>query len=279
MNSTYVIGFLVSDISNAHFMSVARAIEDRISDAGYNLIVCSTDGLKDREYDYLKVLTSNKTDGLIINTTGHNDNEIARYSEYVPIVLLHRRVVGGDFVGDFVDSDNTAGAYTLTGYLVEHGHQRIAAISGPEKLSTGRERLEGYCSALMDAGIGVEKSLVYRGDFLRQSGYDGTRYLMALRDPPTAVFTMNNAMTLGALRFLRENNISVPERVSIVAYGDLDNRALLYVQPTLVSHKPRHLGEKAAELILERIANRNAPNREIVLQPNLVEGSSVRRMV
>ena len=203
---TKIIGFLVSDISNLHFTAMARAIEDRISAAGYNLIVCSTDGLRERELAYLRTLMGRRVDALIINKTGLNDPHIGDISRAIPIVLVDRRIRRTvSFRGDFVGSDNRRAAALLTGHLLELGHRRIGMINGPVTLSTGRERYAGFVQAMAGRGVDAGRGypLRYDGDFNEGSGSKGAEALLSLHPGPTALIVMNNAMLLGALKRLR----------------------------------------------------------------------------
>ncbi|MDN5276207.1 MAG: hypothetical protein PWR01_172 [Clostridiales bacterium] len=279
-STTHTIGFLVSDISNNYFTIMAKAVEEVVHKEGYSLIVCSTNDVKKRELVYLKLLISKKVDGLILNTTGENDDFIATLSERLPIVLVNRRVYNQNFRGDFIDSDNIEGTYKLVTYLLSMGHRKIGVINGTLSVSTGRERFKGFERAMSEVGIFVDESYPYRydGDFTMESGYQGAAKMVNMHQKPSAIVIMNNVMAIGALKYFRANNIRVPEDVSIVAYGNIDNSDLLYVQPTIVTLDPWSIGNKAGEMILERIKNRNMGNREVIFVPQLVEGNSVKKL-
>jgi DNA-binding LacI/PurR family transcriptional regulator len=277
---TKIIGFVVSDISNAHFTAMARSIEDRLSEAGYNIIVCSTDGIKKREATYLTTLVGRRVDGLIVNTTGHNDAMIADLSRSLPIVLVNRRIRGdAAFRGDFVDGDNRSGAQALTEHLLSLGHRRIGVIAGPRTLSTGRERYQGYLEAMRRAGHPVRRGDPFTrvGDFGEQSGYDATAAFWDAKRRPTALLVMNNAMALGALKFLRAHAVRVPDDVSVAVYGTMPDADLMYTRPSFVTLDARLMGEHAAHLMLERLAEPGLPNREAILDTELVPGTAVRR--
>ncbi|MFP4115075.1 MAG: LacI family DNA-binding transcriptional regulator [Spirochaetota bacterium] len=275
--STLTIAVVVSDISNPYFNFVTRAIEDVVWPREYNLIFSSTQGSAERELTTLNTLLSKKIDGLILNTTGHNDRFVASMSSSVPVVLLHRRLAARGFSGDFVDSDNRAGAAELTRHLQDAGHTRIGAINGLLELSSGRERFDGFCIAREESGVTVDGSSydVYNGDFTAESGYAGTEYFHTQRPDITGLVVMNNAMTLGALRYLHEHRVRVPEEMSIVCYGNIMNRDLLYVRPTIVSLDPQTIGRTAAEYLISRIEKPALKKRKYIFQPELDPGESV----
>jgi len=279
-NTTYTIGFAVSDISNDHFTQIARTVEDIVNEENYNVIVCSTENDQKREKNYLNLLIGKKIDALILNTSGKNDSLVANISKNLPIVLINRRVNNPMFRGDFIDSNNNYGAYLLTSHLISYGHRKIGVINGLMSVNTGLERFEGFKRAMKEIGVIVDDSYpyLYNGDFTLESGYKGVEALINRKDKPTAIIAMNNTMAMGALKYLRNHGINVPGEVSIAAYGSISNIELYYVRPSIVTLDAWTIGQKAGELILERIRNKNVPNKEIFLTPQLVIGDGVRKI-
>ncbi len=277
-SSTFTIGFVVFSISNTYFMTMAKSMEDVVSPENYSLIVCSTEGDSERELLVLRNLASKKIDGLIITTSGANDKAIVDLSKSIPTVLVHRRLRRPGFVGDFVDSNNIYGALTLTRHLIEAGHRDIGIINGPLKLSSAMERYQGYKKALRQAGIPLDRTYVYNGDYSFESGRRGMEKVIGSRPRPTAVVVMSHEMTLGALYYLRSHEVAVPKELSLVAYGNIENIDLLYIMPTIVTQDPEVLGSSCARSLLERIKDKTMPYREFICQPHLVPGNSVRSL-
>lgn len=275
MEATYTIGLVVSDISNQYFMRMARAIEDVINPHLYSLVVCSTEGEKERELGYLKMLVGKKLDALIINSSGHNDEFIAALSKRVPTILIHRRLNAPGMEGDFLDTNGRQGGYLVGELLLNHGHRRLGLINGPQRLSTGRDRYEGFLQALNDAGVSESNLLVYEGDFTFEAGYQGAKLFKQAETPPTAIAAMNNVMTLGALQYCRRTGIEVPDEISIAGYGTIEHRDLMYVEPTYVSQDAWLIGKRAAEMMLERLQGAPVPNREVIFDSAVVSGNSV----
>ena len=278
--STLSIGLVLSDISNSFFCVVLRSLEDTIMEQGFNLIACSTDSQKDREYSRIQLLLSKKVDGIVINTSGFNDEFISSISRDIPVVLCCRNIESQSFIGDFVDSDNREGSYMLTRHLIEQGHRRIAIINGQSNVSSASERAQGYFDAMASIGAAVtpDHPYYFEGNFNDgDSGYAGTRTLLGLDVPPTAIIAMNNELCVGALRYCRENGVDIPGQLSICSYGPPHNSDLLYVQPTYVTMDPQVIGRRIGLSLMERIASKNAiPNREIRYSPALIQGNSVR---
>lgn len=276
-DNTHTIGILVSDISNSYFTSMARALEDVVNEHNYNIIMCSTEDDRDRERSHLRLLAGRKIDGLIINTTGKNDDFITALSANIPVVLVNRRIHNTNFSGDFIDSSNADGAGELTSHLISHGHRKIGVINGDLSVSTGRERFKGFVSAMRKTGITVDEGYPYRfdGQFLEESGYQGAAQLMGMTDPPTGIVIMNNSMAIGAIKYFKNNGIRVPEDVSIASYGNIENIELMYIQPSIVTLDARAVGNNAGKLILDRIKNRSVKNREVIFPAVLIVGNSV----
>ena len=281
-SKTAVVAYLVSNISDPFFITIGRGLEAYIQNYGYNLMVCSIGHSKERERDYLRILQGKKVDGMIINTTGYNDDLISGLSRKIPVVLSNRRINDGNFIGDFVDQENVGDAYALTNQLLMNGHKRIALVNGPEHVSTAYERYRGFCSAMREADLTVDATYPYQysNTFTTQTGYDGVRVLMSLPDPPTAFVFASSELAFGGMRYFVQKGIRVPQDVSFVCIGDLINRDLLYTQPTLSSVNLHGMGERMAELLLERIqAEAAIPNREVRFSSTILQGNSVRSIV
>ncbi len=275
--STYTIGFLVSYISNTHYTTIAKGVEEIVNEENYSLIACSTEENKERELKYLKILLSRRVDGLIINTTGENDEFIAKMSQNIPIVFVHRRIYARDYRGDFVDFNCVQGSYDLTKHLLNLGHRKIFVINGKLSLSSGIEKFTGFVKAMSEVGIRVDDDYPYRydGDYSVESGYQGAAHIMQMQDRPTAVVIMNNTMAMGAYRFFKNNQIKVPDEISVASFVDIENADLMYVRPCVATMNPWIVGRKAGELILDRIKGINN-NREVIYESQVIPGDSVK---
>lgn len=280
MNTSGIIGYITSDISNGYHITMAKAIEDVIRQENYNLIVCSTNNDKSTEEQYLKLLIGKGVDALVINTCGKNDAYILNLNKTLPMVLVNRRLNTPGFHGDFADCNNTLGMYLLTKELLNHGHRRILLIQGPEHLSNTKERFQGFLSAMLEADIDVTKDypFIFNGDYSLKSGYEGIAYMESLPQQPTAILGTNNVMTIGALKCLKEKNISIPEEISIAGFNGIDHLELMTVRPTVADFNPASIGLAAGKAILERIGDNTIDNREYIFSPTLVRGNSVRKI-
>jgi len=265
-----VLGLIISDIENPFFTSVVRGVEDAAYAHQMSVVLCNSDENPVRQRMYLRVLQAEHVAGLIICPTHVNDgqdfSELSRAG--TPIILLDRRV--DNFEADAVTVDNVGGAYLAVKHLVDLGYTQIGMVGGPLHLTTGRERYEGYCRALQSGCLDSDESLVKLGDFKTDSGYHLTQELIALPDPPQAVFVANNLMTLGALRALRERGLQIPWDVAMVGFDDMLWSGELCPPLTAVSQPTYELGQETVQLLLRRLEEPHAPYRNVVLQPRLI---------
>ena len=275
---SYAVGYIVSDISNVHFTVAAKHLEETLARAGYSLVVCSTGGDRRREADLLHLMLAKQIDGLVINVSGTNNDLVCDISRRLPVVLLSRKIVDPAFNGDFVGSDAFQGAYDLGRHVAAMGHRRIGLIRGPQTISTGSERYGGFVAALKEEGLELDEELVYPGDYYQESGRDGAEHLLHSPRPPSILVVMNNMMALGVLIYLKQGGFSVPGDVSFAAYGNIANRELLYVSPDAIGEKPDQEGALAGELLLRRIADRDAAPVTALVPGELLIGNSIRRL-
>ena len=267
---TSMLALVLTDITNPFWTTVARGVEDAASDAGFNLILCNTDESDEEQDRYLHALLQKQVDGVLL-VPAHNRPEPVQFirRQNVPVVILDRRLEGQ--ATDVVRCDSTTGAHELTSLLVSLGHCQIAALVGPQGVSTAEDRALGYRQALQEASLPCKVDQVIYGEFTIESGYAMTCQALALNPQPTALFAGNNFIAIGALKALRDAGLRVPEDVAVVGFDDLP--ATMVVEPFLtVAAQPAYeMGKRATELLLARLAGR-APEgyQEIILPTELI---------
>ena len=118
----------------------------------------------------------------------------------------------------------------------------------------------------------------YEGDFTLESGYQGAAKLVKMENRPTAMIIMNNMMAIGALKYIKQHGIEVPEELSLASFEFIDNIEILSIQPVIASSNPYVMGSRVGEMMLERIKDATIPNREIIYQPQLFMGNGIREI-
>jgi DNA-binding LacI/PurR family transcriptional regulator len=273
-----IIGLIISDIQNPFFTAIVRAVEDTAYRSRHSVFLCNSDEDIDKETMYIDLMMAEHVAGVIISpTAGQNDAYRRLVEAGVPVVALDRRVLNVDL--DSVLVDNVGAALRLVSHLIERGHTRIGAVVGTPVQSTGEERLRGYVEALQIHKLPVLSELIRTGPPRTASGHELTNELLALSNPPTAIFTGNNLLTIGALRAIHERELRIPDDIALAAFDEMD--WMFFVKPalTVVAQPTYDLGQKAVELLLHRMEAPDAPYQEVVLSPTLhIRESSMRRL-
>jgi len=267
-NKTQTIGLIASDLSNPFFSTLLRGVEDRALEEDYSVIVCNTDETLDKERLYIDVLTQQKIDGLLIAPTGKDDEDLLNLQERgVSIVFIDREIKGIE--ADAVLSDNVTGASTAIRHLVQLGHKRIGIILGLESVSTTRERLRGYKNVLKEKGIGYDPNLVKRGFSQVAGGIEATAELLDLSNSPSAIFSANNLMTIGAMKEIQRRDYSCPEEISLVGFDDFEWASTFKPKLTTIAQAPYEIGKKATDALLNRIEGCSGEAKEIRIPTEL----------
>jgi DNA-binding LacI/PurR family transcriptional regulator len=271
-----IIGLIISDIQNPFFTALVRAVEDVAYQNDYGVFLCNSDEDVQKERFYVELLHAEKVAGVVISATQEEGNPSRTLVDAsIPVVAVDRRMKDLDV--DTVVIDNLGAARETVSHLISDGHRRIGVVVGPSVTTTGRERLEGYVRALKEHGLRVEPQLVRMGLPKAEFGYRSTGELLALSEPPSAIFTGNNLLTSGALRAIRERGLRIPSDIGLAAFDELDWMSLVQPGLTVVAQPTYELGQTAAELLMERIEDRTLPARESVLEPTLVIRQSCAR--
>jgi len=267
------IGHVVTDCTNPNTAQQIRIIQEVASREGYSVVLFDTNERAERQTDSLQLLEERVVDGVILTPARSSDDGLGRFvARGNRLVLLNRDVEGIDV--DRVAIDNRAGAYAAISHLLDLGHRRIAFVAGRRDLSTVRERLAGYEATLCERGITPDPGLVCHVEIEPEAATRATSQLLAGHDRPTAVFTYNDLVAVGALVAIRASDLRVPDDVSLVGHDDILYAPYLQVPLTTVAQPTRELAETAARLLIERLRGDDAPPRRVVLQPRLVVRAS-----
>ncbi|MGQ9879359.1 MAG: GntR family transcriptional regulator [Armatimonadota bacterium] len=271
-----LIALLALDVQLDFFGKVMRGAEQEAAVHGYKLLVRSTDNDAEKERQCLLELQSHVAGFIIAPATGNQNH--AYYGQLlvqgVPFVFVDRYLP--EFNVDTVTSDNVLGGYLATRHLLEQGHRRIGVISA-RKATTCTERLRGYQQALEEFGVPFDPMLIGHAFGKRRDGWDEhlhqgmsqTQALLKLPDPPIALFAMNDLLAVGALQYLREKGIAVPEEMALVGYDGIEIAELVSPSLTTVKQQSLRMGAEAVRLLLRRIRTPELPAQHVVLPVDL----------
>jgi len=266
---TLAVGLVVGDIENPFFAAAARGMTDQVEAHGHGVLLANSDEDLDRERAAVETLLARRVDGLVVVPSSEEpEDHLDLAARAGALVLLDREVTGLGV--DSVTADNLGGARTATEHLIGHGHTRIGFVSDSLAISSSAMRLEGYREALEQAGIEFDQDLVSIGGPTAEDGYRASLELLERADRPTALFTANNFMTLGAMHAVRFLGLSVPGDVALVGFDDLEWTTLVDPPVTVVSQPATEIGREAARLLIARLEGDDGPPRQLRLDTELI---------
>lgn len=272
-----LIALLVGDNTDPYFAEIARGVEEVANEQGYLTIICNAERDPRKELHYLRSLQDYRIDGVIfggggLNISGHIEqlDEIAgqMHKRGAAMVTLSQHTLHVPSV----QADNFGGARQMTARLIELGHRRIAFVAGPADLLVANARLQGYMSALVEAGYEIDPALILPGDFTSEGGARAASRIahFAPEQRPTAIFAANDETAFGVLQGLVRQGLRVPGDFSVCGFGDLPLARLLVPALTSVHIPLRQLGRTGAAHLFALLNKQQVPTLE-VLPTTIVE--------
>ncbi|MET7573072.1 LacI family DNA-binding transcriptional regulator [Streptomyces sp. NPDC005492] len=273
---TRSIGLAVSAISNPYFTEILQGVEAGALEHGYSLLIADPHDDPEHERKVVQLLHERRVDGMIVAPSADPGALVAYLRRHsVPTVFLDR-TWGSDEASPFdqVCAENIEPTAQLVTHLAGLGHRRIGLVAGLPGLSTTRERIAGYRHGLAAAGLPYDERLLAHGDSASDAAERATATLLSLAAPPTALVTANNAMTIGALRALRERGLSVPGDLALCCFDDFAWADLFEPRLTAIAQPSREMGAEAVRLLLDRLAAPDRPAQLLRLPCALVHRTS-----
>jgi LacI family transcriptional regulator len=275
-NRSMTVGVLVPDLTNPLFPPIVRGIQDRLEQSGYTPLIANTDNDPDRERMDFEAMRARQVDG-VITATARLDHEVLDEmgAAGLPIVLVNRRLTDGALPSATVD--DREGARMAVEHLAGLGHTRIAHLGGPQTLSTGRLRWEGFVEGMRRARLEIDPARVHFGDAFTEP--EGARLcLELLRDgtDATAIVCGNDLMALGCYDVFGELRIRCPDELSVVGFNAMPFSDRFNPPLTTVGIPHYEIGAAAADLLRARLQKPDAPARHVVLRPTLIVRGSTR---
>jgi LacI family transcriptional regulator len=264
---TRTIGLLVGSVANPFSGVIHRAIEDAAAARGTAVIAASLDDDPQRERGAVDSLLQRRVDGLVLTTIAKSQSYLGAEQERgTQLVFVDRQPSG--ILADSVVSDNADGASVATAHLIGQGHSRVAFLGDNHEIYTARERKRGFLEELGRAGLPVSDAPVIDDLTDERAAHDAVRSLLESPAPPTAVFSSQNLLTIGAVRGLRE--LGVQHEVALVGFDDIALADLLEPAITVVAQDPRRIGELAAERLFARLDGDLEPERTYTVPTELI---------
>ena len=276
LQKTNTIGVILYDITRIYFTLGARGVEDYSAANDYNIILCNTDGDKNREKNAAELLMQKQCDGIIfLGVLMTPELKDILLQTEVPVVLGLVKDDEGDLPGFYLD--NEAAAYDMTSYLIDKGHKEIGIINvNPENAYFAKKRREGYLCALEDNGLTYHEEWSKIGDFTVQGGYDAMTEMLKNEKLPTAIFCTNDDMALGVIRCAENNGMKVPDDISITGFNDFTEAKWMRPSLTTLHHDMYELGKACAKHLIAEINSGKRIQENFKLDYSIVERDSVK---
>ena len=254
----FLDGSIMSGISSPYYSLIFNAIEKYAAKQGYSVIYFSD--IKDNKQR--KILS--RVDGVIATCFPRVEHIIREIKQSVPVVVLDNSAADKSIPSVIIDNFNAD--VESVDYVASLGHRRIGFMTGLEDSDVGKNRYAGYLTGLDNNDIEADPSLVYRGNYTYKAGINGAQYFLSLTKPPTAIICANDAMALGAMRWLNHAGIKVPEDISIVGFDDIEVASQIIPALTTVKAPVEEIAATAFNM-LDDIINGETPTSQHVALP------------
>jgi LacI family transcriptional regulator len=266
------IGVLLPDIANPVFPPILQGLEAALAEEGYVAMVADASGGAERQKFVVERLIGRQVDGLVLAAAARRDPVVDLcLKAKMPLVLVNRSEADHRLCS--VVSDDARGMRLAVEHLFSLGHRRIAHLAGPQDLSTGKGRLDGFVAAMAGVGLSplaVEPAAAYS----RDAGREAALKLLDRAPDATAIVAANDLLALGIYDALRLRGLPCPGYVSVVGHNDMPFVDLVSPPLTTVRIRHREMGAQAARLLLSLIRGEAEGGLEVVLKPDLVARAS-----
>jgi LacI family transcriptional regulator len=264
-----------ADLHHPVFGAVLDGLKEVITEGGYDMLLFTggTPAGSIRTYDYLERCRRHHVDGMVLMGVGRSFPEIQKLvRSEVPCIGVDLDLTGPQT--GYVMSDNVAGAKIAVEHLYELGRRKIATITGMTYTRAGHDRLTGYREKVEELGLSQHPEYIQGGDFYEPSGFAAMERLLALDDPPDAVFCASDMMAVGAIGAAKGAGVKVPEDIAIVGYDDAPFAAAFSPAITTIRQDKIGLGKAAGKHLMALIDDPKAVPPKELLQVELVVRAS-----
>ena len=277
---THMLGVVFHDFTNPFFMGLMASVEDTIRNAGLSIVLGTYaentrgNGRRysesiERQQRVFETLREYRPDGMLICAAGGSDSYHLQNLKLggIPLVQVMREV---DAELDYVGAHDVMGVELALRHLYELGHRRIAMVGGAKTVSTGRTRHGTYRRTMASLGLSVDEDLIIDGFGTRETGFRGIQTLLDRQHPPTAVLCFNDLTAFGALMGMRHKGLEAGRDLSIIGCDDISEAEQWFPGLTTIRNHEDRIGQRAAEMLLARIARPSKPVERVHINVDLI---------
>ncbi|HHG8841569.1 TPA: DNA-binding transcriptional regulator CytR [Citrobacter freundii] len=276
-NESRTILVIVPDICDPFFSEVIRGIEVTAAEQGYLVLIGDCAHQNQQEKTFLNLIITKQIDGMVLLSSRLPfDASVEEQRNLPPMVMSNE--FAPELELPTVHIDNLTAAFNAMNYLLELGHKRIGCIAGPEDMPLCHYRLQGYVQALRRSGITVDPHFIARGDFTYEAGANALKQLLALPQPPTAVFCHSDVMARGALSYAKRQGLKVPDDLSIIGFDNISLAEFCDPPLTTVAQPRFDIGREAMLLLLDQLQGQNVSSGSRLLDCELIIRGTTRAL-
>lgn len=269
------IALVVPSLSNPFFANIASEINAEIRKYGYITIISDSDENPEIEKMELEQLRARNIEGLIIAPCGNQWKHIKDlHDQGLPVICIDRYFENLDI--PFVSTDNYDGAYHATQFLIKSGHSEIACIQGVQESTPNRLRVKGFVDALEESGI--KDYCVTGDDFTVQNGYLETKLILHQKERPTAIFTLSNTIAMGCMKALKEENLKIPQDISLITFDEHPYLDYLSTPLSCVAQPVSDISKIATKFLFSKLNNKGIRINQVLLKPEIKIKESIKQM-
>ena len=279
-DKTNTIGVIIPEIVHFFFSTVIAGIQEVANKAGYTIMICPSNENYTRELLDTKALAQHRIDGLLVsfsNKTTNFDHFIELKKQNIPIVFFDRKAEG--LQTSTVVVEDYEGARKATKHLLEQGCKRIVHLAGSEHLNIGQDRLQGYLDVMKEEGLTADQRYMTAHGSSVERGYECTKNLLKLPNPPDGIFATNDMVALGAMKAIKEKGLEIPKDIAIIGFSNWQFSDLTEPRLSTISQPGAEVGKMAMRLLLEEInSNSDQIKYEHIVLPTkiIIRDSSLR---
>jgi DNA-binding LacI/PurR family transcriptional regulator len=272
----HMIGMVIADIGNPFYHPMVRAVQDVAFQNHYDVMIANSDHSREKELLFCESIVRRPVDGVVIIPYHLDDEDLNKLILRTGVVIS---AVGNHLKHPNVDvtfADDFKASYDATRWLIEtRGHSRIAMILANRGFPVIQRRYSAFLKAMEESSLPTPPEYAVDGDWSFESGYRAMRTLMALPQPPTAVFAACDTMAIGALEAAEEMKLRVPEDIAIVGFDNIPEASWVRPRLTSVAQYPEKMGYHLANSLFERLrGDYSGPGRRFEVPCQLIERES-----
>lgn len=272
------VGVVVPNIHRSFFSNIIGGMEEVLSEAGYNLMICQSHENLDKEKEAIATLVRARVDGILMSLSMESD----RYEHIEALINSDIRMVFFDRIPPGMDVrsviiDDYLAAYKITGHLIAGGYRRLAHVGGSQKINVYSERQRGFLEAMNRHELEIPDQFIVHEEMTLEGGKRAYSRLMEHNEPPDAVICSGDFAALGVMLAAKECGRSIPEELAVSGFADEDFTQYITPSLTTINQRGNEIGRLVAKQFL--VGEEEEMEKQITLEPELIFRDSTKRVL